>query len=371
MTTPTNSWLRLQKELSRRPPIAFLVLCALGLASTLQGWYEKVYDQPTSTDWKKQLRNRALWVAGLAINFYLLVVVGSQTGPAGGKVLIFACELVISVVFWWWSLHVLLLGRASWPALFPRRAGHRALPHRSRGVLRAVVFQLRRLRREQLRPHRRGHGAPVVLHRVRSVPTPRSCHRPHVERTPHPDGGVNLTCHSRGIDRIIPHERHHRLRRRRQKLGAILLPSSPQPAPTSPTQPTQLSEPAVGLSRRAPQDPARTTRGAEPGTRIATPRPVHRGQLDGTGRRLAARAAPCRHRQRLPGFGGVMPSGPRRVTCSPQPFGSGTLRPVHFDAQRGRTAVIVACRTISGRGKTPTEMGVEKCVCRCRRMGAR
>ena len=28
---------------------AFLVLCALGFASTLQGWYERVYDQPTST----------------------------------------------------------------------------------------------------------------------------------------------------------------------------------------------------------------------------------------------------------------------------------------------------------------------------------
>ena len=119
--------------------IVFLVLCALGFASTLQSWYEKVYDQPTLADWKKQLRNRAIWVVGFAVNFYLLVVVGSQTGPAGGKVLIFACELVISVIFWWWSLQVLLLGRASWRALFPAGLAT-ALCLTGLGVFSALLF---------------------------------------------------------------------------------------------------------------------------------------------------------------------------------------------------------------------------------------
>ena len=119
--------------------IAFLVLCALGFASTLQGWYEKVYDQPASPDWKKQLLNRAVWVVGFSVNFYLLVLVGSQTGPAGGKVLIFACELVISVLFWWWSLHVLLLGRASWRALFPAGLAT-ALCLTGLGVFSALLF---------------------------------------------------------------------------------------------------------------------------------------------------------------------------------------------------------------------------------------
>jgi membrane protein len=47
------------------------------------------------------------------------VLAGSQVGPAGGHVIIFVLELVIATLFWWWSMHFLLLGRRSWRLLFP------------------------------------------------------------------------------------------------------------------------------------------------------------------------------------------------------------------------------------------------------------
>jgi membrane protein len=47
------------------------------------------------------------------------VLVGRQVGPAGGHVVIYLAEFVVAVVFWWWSVHVLLLGQFGWRELFP------------------------------------------------------------------------------------------------------------------------------------------------------------------------------------------------------------------------------------------------------------
>lgn len=48
--------------------IVFLVLIAIGIASTLQVWYQKVYDLPPSGDWMHLLVNRLVWVAGFLVN---------------------------------------------------------------------------------------------------------------------------------------------------------------------------------------------------------------------------------------------------------------------------------------------------------------
>jgi membrane protein len=108
----------------RSPPLpcwgsAFLVLSAIGIATNLQLWYQRVYDQPPSRDWMHQLVNRLVWVAGLLVNLWLHVKVERQVGPAGHHVLIFAALFVIDVLFWWWTLHILLLGRVSWRELLP------------------------------------------------------------------------------------------------------------------------------------------------------------------------------------------------------------------------------------------------------------
>src|SRR5215469_3014512 len=50
---------------------ALVFLGALGIASTLQLWYQRVYDQPPAPNWARQLANRLLWLGGLML--YLTV----------------------------------------------------------------------------------------------------------------------------------------------------------------------------------------------------------------------------------------------------------------------------------------------------------
>jgi membrane protein len=119
--------------------VAWLVLSAIGIASTLQAWYQKVYDQPPSQDWLRQLINRIIWVAAFLANIAVQVLVGMQVGPAGHHVLIFACEFVISVLFWWFTVHILLLGKVSWRALFPAGLAT-ALCYTGLGVFSSIFF---------------------------------------------------------------------------------------------------------------------------------------------------------------------------------------------------------------------------------------
>lgn len=99
--------------------IAFLLLGAIGIAATMQGWYQRVYDQEPEHNWKKELLNRLLWLASLVAYVWVEVLIGRQVGPLGGHVVIYLAEFVVAVVFWWWSVHVLLLGKVGWRELFP------------------------------------------------------------------------------------------------------------------------------------------------------------------------------------------------------------------------------------------------------------
>jgi len=98
---------------------AFLILCAIGIASTLQSWYEKVFDVPSPDGWKKPLVYRALWFIAFMLYILVQTQVGQHTGPAGGRVLTFLTEFAVATLFWWWTLRVLLLGRMGWRELFP------------------------------------------------------------------------------------------------------------------------------------------------------------------------------------------------------------------------------------------------------------
>jgi membrane protein len=99
---------------------AFLALAAIGIAATLQAWYGKIYDKEIlPAAWWKQLLIRVLWVASMIVNVILLAIVGLQTGPEGGRVLIFFCEFAISTLFWWWSIYLLLAGQVGWREAFP------------------------------------------------------------------------------------------------------------------------------------------------------------------------------------------------------------------------------------------------------------
>jgi membrane protein len=98
---------------------AFLVLCALGIGSTLQSWYQRVYDVTPPEGWKKSVLNRSIWFVGFVLYIGLQVQIGQHTGPAGGRVLNFAAAFAVALLFWWWTLHVLLLGQMGWRELFP------------------------------------------------------------------------------------------------------------------------------------------------------------------------------------------------------------------------------------------------------------
>ena len=64
--------------------IAFLTLFAIGIATNLQTWYQKVYDQPPPPgDWMRPLLSRLVWVAGLLASLWLHVEPAGRSAPPG------------------------------------------------------------------------------------------------------------------------------------------------------------------------------------------------------------------------------------------------------------------------------------------------
>jgi membrane protein len=94
-------------------------LGAIGIASTLQVWYERVYDQPPARTWWRQLANRLLWLAGFLVYLASQEFVARELRDVGARVPIYVVTFVVAVVFYWWTLHVLLLGRVGWIELLP------------------------------------------------------------------------------------------------------------------------------------------------------------------------------------------------------------------------------------------------------------
>ena len=137
----------------------------------------------------------AAWFIVLLGYLTVEVIIGQHTGPAGGRVLTFFCEFAVSVVFWWWSVHVLLSGRMGWRAAFPTGLVT-AICLTGLTVFSALLFsRFDHLQREQLWTHRGDDGPLVLLHRAGRRPPHRGRGRPHVERTP---------CWRRAATRLKP-----------------------------------------------------------------------------------------------------------------------------------------------------------------------
>ena len=47
--------------------VVFLAMSAIAIASTLQGWYERVYALAPPQNWRKQLVYRTAWVIGFLV----------------------------------------------------------------------------------------------------------------------------------------------------------------------------------------------------------------------------------------------------------------------------------------------------------------
>jgi len=119
---------------------AVVFLGAFGMASTLQVWYQRVYAQPPAFKITRQLSNRLLWLAGLIL--YLTVQDVSWTHlkhAGGGRVPTYIATFVLALAFYWWTPHVLLLGRVTWGQLFPGAVAT-AVTVTGLGVFSAFVF---------------------------------------------------------------------------------------------------------------------------------------------------------------------------------------------------------------------------------------
>ena len=99
---------------------AVVLLGAIGLASTLQVWYQRVYDQPPARNVTRQFGTRLLWLGGLVLYLTIQDFAFTHLKQAGGaRVPIYVATFILAVAFYWWTPHVLLLGKIAWDQLFP------------------------------------------------------------------------------------------------------------------------------------------------------------------------------------------------------------------------------------------------------------
>lgn len=98
---------------------AVILLGAIGIAGTVQGWYQRVYGLPPARTWWRQLANRLLWLAGFLFYLAAQELIGSELAGVAARIPIYVVTFVVAVVFYWWTLHVLLLGRVGWAELLP------------------------------------------------------------------------------------------------------------------------------------------------------------------------------------------------------------------------------------------------------------
>jgi membrane protein len=96
-----------------------LVLGGIGMASTLQTWYHRIYEQ---TPPKGFLRHIAYQFAGVvAFTLYISseVWLFDKVRHVGGSGLVFLLTFVLAVLFWWWSTYMLLYRQVPLRRLFP------------------------------------------------------------------------------------------------------------------------------------------------------------------------------------------------------------------------------------------------------------
>jgi len=89
----------------------FLLVGAFGMASTLQAWYRKIYDQPPSPHILKNVAYQMAGIVAFSVYISLNVVILNKVRPFGGYPLMFALQFVLSTFFWWGAAYFLLFRR--------------------------------------------------------------------------------------------------------------------------------------------------------------------------------------------------------------------------------------------------------------------
>jgi membrane protein len=97
----------------------FVLFGAIGIASTLQLWYQNVYAQQPRRQWLHQLVDRFIWLGGVLIYLGTQEFIAIQLAHTGARIPAYAASFGLAIIFYWWTIHTLLLGKVSWRDVFP------------------------------------------------------------------------------------------------------------------------------------------------------------------------------------------------------------------------------------------------------------
>jgi membrane protein len=96
-----------------------LVLGGIGMASTLQSWYHRIYEQTPPKGLLPHLAYQLAGVVAFALYISFEVWLFGKARPAGGRVLVFLLTFLCAVLFWWWSTYMLLFRQVPLRRLLP------------------------------------------------------------------------------------------------------------------------------------------------------------------------------------------------------------------------------------------------------------
>jgi membrane protein len=99
--------------------IAFLVLGGIGIASTLEGWYQRVYDLPPPHRLMLQYLIRFVWVIAFIVYYASQEFVVRQIGGVDDQVPVFVIAFFVALAFYSCTIFVLLQGRLGLRAVIP------------------------------------------------------------------------------------------------------------------------------------------------------------------------------------------------------------------------------------------------------------
>ena len=99
--------------------IAFLVFGGIGIASTLEGWYERVYGLPRPHRPMVQYLIRFVWVIAFIVYYASQEFVVRQIGGVDDQVPVFIVAFFVALVFYSCTIFVLLQGRLRLRTVIP------------------------------------------------------------------------------------------------------------------------------------------------------------------------------------------------------------------------------------------------------------
>jgi membrane protein len=85
-----------------------LVLGAIAMASTLQQWYARIYEQPPPKGIVRHVAYQLVGVVAFTLYISAQVWLFGEARPVGGTGLVLVLTFVTSALFWWWSAYFIL-----------------------------------------------------------------------------------------------------------------------------------------------------------------------------------------------------------------------------------------------------------------------